>query len=272
MEEGSSSSSTTTCTDTCASLIKQCGTQTICGVSTNCGTCSTGYVCNLGLCIEESTCTDTCSSLGHTCGSVCGVNCGTCSTGYSCEGNGTCIKNCVPTTCIALGRTCGSVSDGCGGTLNCGSCSTGYSCAGNGTCIKDDGTLKYIVENGIGYSDIIVSSSASNEVKLAATYFQMYIYNMTGVRLPISNTINQSKLYHVYIGQSSYTDNLGITSAGCENGGFKIISGTNYLALIGDDEPFVLSGPDNYAEWDSLTGDTWENDFIDFYGWNYNSA
>ena len=60
--------STTTCTDTCASLVKQCGTQTICGVSTNCGTCSTGYVCNLGLCIEESTCTDTCSSLGHNCG------------------------------------------------------------------------------------------------------------------------------------------------------------------------------------------------------------
>lgn len=38
-----------TCTDTCSSLSKSCGTHTICGVSTNCGTCRTGYRCSEGI-------------------------------------------------------------------------------------------------------------------------------------------------------------------------------------------------------------------------------
>ncbi len=140
---GSSSDNTDeTCTDTCASLVKQCGTHSICGVNINCGNCSSGYVCSSGLCVLEETCTDTCNSLNYNCGthSICGVNvtCGTCSTEYSCQvSNGTCMKDCTPTTCVALSRTCGTVSNGCGGTLNCGTCSTGYSCAVNGTCIKE---------------------------------------------------------------------------------------------------------------------------------------
>ena len=215
-----SSGGSSGCTDTCASLVKQCGTHIICGESVNCGNCSTGYVCSLGLCIPN-----------------------------------VCTPNCV-------GKNCGS--DGCGGS--CGTCSTGYTCQINGTCLKDDVNLRYIVKNGAGYADIIVASNAPNIVKLAADYFQIYIYNMTGVRLPISNSVNQSKDYHIYIGRSSYTDNLGINSQGCENDGFKMVSGANYLALIGDDAPFVLSGPTNYPEWDSLTGKKWANDFIDYYG------
>jgi len=267
---GGGSSEGETCTDTCSSLVKQCGIQTICGSNVNCGTCSTGYVCSSGLCIANSTCTDTCSTLRYNCGvhSICGtgVNCGTCSTGYSCQINGTCIMDnfCTPT---CSGKTCGG--DGCGGS--CGTCSTGYSCQINGTCLKDDVNLKYIVQDGVGYADIIISSDAPNMVKLAAEYFQMYIYNMTRARLPISNSVNQSKLYHVYIGRSSYTDNLGITSQGCDNDGFKMVSGTNYLILIGDDKPQTLLGPTDYEEWDSLTGDTWANDFIQFYSGQENS-
>ena len=125
---GSSSSSTTTCTDTCASLVKQCGTHTICGESVNCGTCSIGYVCNLGLCIEESTCTDTCSSLGHNCGTVCGVNCGTCSTGYSCIANGTCMKE---------STDCGEVT-----------CKSGEYCS-NGICLLAvSGNTYFVATNG----------------------------------------------------------------------------------------------------------------------------
>ncbi len=260
-----------TCTDTCASLVKQCGTHTICGESFNCGSCSTGYVCSLGLCITNQSCTDTCNSLNYNCGThfICGVstNCGTCLSGYTCQtSNGTCMREniCTP---VCSGKNCGS--DGCGG--NCGVCNSGYTCQINGTCLKDDVNLKYIVENGVGYADIVVASDAPNMVKLAAGYFQMYVYNMTGVRLPISNSVNQSKNYHIYIGRSSYTDALGITSQGCENDGFKMISGTNYLVLIGDDKPQTLLGPDSMEEWDSLTGDTWGNDFIRFYPTQENS-
>ncbi len=252
--------------------------------------------------ITPNVCSNYCPT-GAQCGfNGCGMQCGSgCDSGYLCL-NYQCIKQqsssggggggssggsseddtseqeinenetiCTPTTCSALQRTCGTVSNGCGETLNCGTCTTGYICQYNGTCIKDDGNLKYIVENGIGYADIIISSTAPNMTKLAANYFQMYIYNMTGVILPISNNINSSKQYHVYIGRSSYTDSLGITSQGCEYNGFKIVSGENYIVLIGDDAPFIFSGPDNFEEWDSLTKDKWGNDFISFYPNQFNS-
>jgi len=271
------------CTDTCSTFGYNCGIRNICNISTNCGSCSSGFICNnTGLC----QCNSTCSSLSYQCGTrtVCGesVNCGTCQTGYTCQTNGTCMKNCVPTTCAALSRTCGTASNGCGGTLNCGTCNTGYTCQANGTCIKDDGTLKYIVQNNVGYADIIISSSAPNTVKLAAEYFQMYVYNMTGVRLPISNSADQSKAYHVYIGRSSYTDSLGITSSGCKDGGFKMISGTNYLVLLGDDTvtdvPGITDslGPRDYTEWDAYVRNKWGesfkwgNDFIEAYTSHYN--
>lgn len=40
------------CTDTCSSLEKQCGMQTICGNSVNCGTCQENNECNAGACIS----------------------------------------------------------------------------------------------------------------------------------------------------------------------------------------------------------------------------
>ena len=38
------------CTDTCASLGFECGTQTVCGQSVDCGTCPAGETCTAGIC------------------------------------------------------------------------------------------------------------------------------------------------------------------------------------------------------------------------------
>lgn len=43
-----------TCTDTCLSLNKECGTQLVCGSSVNCGTCSGGYTCTDGKCVSNT--------------------------------------------------------------------------------------------------------------------------------------------------------------------------------------------------------------------------
>ncbi len=274
----------------CSRLTRQCGSVTAndnCGNSrtvSSCGTCQSGYTCSNGLCIQScvpETNAQFCSRLGKDCGNVTGVdncgnsktvNCGSCSSPLTCGGNGTAnVCGCtVSSYTPALNTFCGSrsVTTNCGTTVTMPgtlTCQTGYSCAANGTCVKDSADLKYLVQNGVGYADIIVASNAPNTVKLAGNYFQMYIQNMTGVRLPISNTINNSKQYHVYIGKSSYTDSLGINSNGCEYDGFKIISGSDYLVLIGDDEPFTPYGPTSESQWDALTGGRWENNFINFY-------
>jgi hypothetical protein len=256
----------------------------ICGNVAVCGNCPTGQVCNVATCVNQANCTDSCNSLNYQCGSktICGanVNCGSCSTGYSCQVNGTCIKLPVCTdTCTSLNYPCGSQTV-CGVSTNCGTCSTGYSC-NLGQCVADS-SLNFIVKSGVGRADIIVSSGAPSSVKLAGKLFQTYIYNITGVRLQISSVPNQSKPYHVYIGQSNYTDSLGITSAGCENGGFKMISGSNYLILLGQDNISVVPGmndvpgPSDYAEWDAYVNNKWgeefkwNNDIIEFYPNTYN--
>ncbi len=273
-------------TQFCSRLTRQCGSVTAndnCGNSrtvSSCGTCQSGYTCSNGLCIQscvpESN-AQFCSRLGKNCGSVTGVdncqasrtaNCGSCSSPLTCGGSGTAnVCGCTPTTYTpALNTFCDSrsVTTNCGTTVTMSgtlTCQTGYSCAANGTCVKDSANLKYIVQNGVGYADIIVASNAPNTVKLAANYFQMYIQNMTGVKLPISNTINNSKQYHVYIGKSTYTDSLGINSNECKDGGFKIISGNNYLALIGEDTVFSLNGPRTMTEWDNYVRNKWGESF-----------
>jgi parallel beta-helix repeat protein len=263
---GSSDESDGECTDTCSSLIKQCGTHTICGNSVNCGSCITGYVCSSGFCIQNNTCIANCS--GKSCGeNGCGGVCGSCyfpHTSSSCNSN----YQCVISSCDTGYEDCDSNSNnGCETYIGI-----------NGNC----NSLNYIVENGIGYADIIVSSNAVPSVRLAADYFQMYVYNITGVNLLISNAPNTSKNYHVYIGQSNYTDSLGITDEGCTDGGFKMVSGSNYLVLLGQDDLANMPGmneapgPSDYSEWDAYVETKWGEDFkwgndvIEFYPGSYN--
>jgi parallel beta-helix repeat protein len=142
--------------------------------------------------------------------------------------------------------------------------------------------MKYLVENGAGRAEIIISPTAPSAVKIAADEFQYYVNKISGATLPIVHTINAGVPIHVYIGRSNYTDAMGITSEGCEYGGFKMVSGENYLVLIGDDKLMDIPGP-HYgppdwkststlnAEWYDLTGKAWANDYISSYYRRYNS-
>ncbi|MGV8087284.1 MAG: DUF4838 domain-containing protein [Candidatus Woesearchaeota archaeon] len=144
---------------------------------------------------------------------------------------------------------------------------TGIDCGGN--CIA---CPKYLVENNTGYAEIIISQNAPNMVELAVADLQKYIYNMTGALLPINTIKNESIPYHIYVGQSNYTDNLGITDEGCEFDSFKMISGDDYLVLIGNDD--LMDTPQPYTKrwssetaivreaWDNITNHTWESPYI----------
>lgn len=146
------------------------------------------------------------------------------------------------------------------------------SLAGGGT----SNATMYLVQNGVARADIVVSPTAPNTIQVAAEYLQYYVNQMTGVQLSISNSPSGSLPYHVYVGRSSYTDALGVTSSGCNNGGFKMVSGSNYIVLLGDDRILRVPGfngvpgPQSYAQWDSLTGHQWANDYLDYYGNSYN--
>ncbi|MBN1275241.1 DUF4838 domain-containing protein [Candidatus Woesearchaeota archaeon] len=144
------------------------------------------------------------------------------------------------------------------------------------------GTL-YLVEDGVAQADIVISPSAPPSVSLAADYFQFYLEEMSGATLPISNNPDPAYDFHVYIGQSTYTDALGVTDEDCRDGGFRMVTGDDHLVLLGEDDEDKLPGfegvpgPATIAEWDAYVSDTWggdylwDNDFLHFYDKQRNS-
>jgi len=140
-----------------------------------------------------------------------------------------------------------------------------------------DGQVKdgkhYLVENGVRNAQIIISRRAPSTVKIGARELQTVIRKMSGANLPVRTTIDNNIFFKVYVGRSSFTDSLGITSEGCRDGGFKMVSGDDYLVLIGDDKEYTVAGPHStrrserdspflYKEWYDLAGATWNNEYI----------
>lgn len=137
-------------------------------------------------------------------------------------------------------------------TYSC-SWNRGWQCPPTWQIANYDTEAVILVENNQPRADIIVSSDATNSVQLAAELLQEYLYNMTGANLQINNAPNNDYEFHVYVGESEYTQNLGITSEGTRDGGYKIIAQQNHLVLLGDDKPVNKSRYVSQEEWDAIT-------------------
>ena len=125
----------------------------------------------------------------------------------------------------------------------------------------------YIVKDGSPQAEIIIPDNPMRMVKLAASELQTYIEKISGARLPITNEASEKIPVKIYVGKSKHTDRLKITDEGLKHGAFRVVSGDNYLVLIGHDSEFqtpkifVKSAADKeraLAEWDKVTGHKWE--------------
>jgi len=126
---------------------------------------------------------------------------------------------------------------------------------------------EYIVENGVANADIVISSNPFTTVTLAADELQAIVQQTTGATLPIVTTPTSADV-HIYVGQSSYTEALGISTTGLQYDGFKIASGSNWLALIGADSEYEAIEPTgedsaSLALWDAITGSTYRVPMIE---------
>jgi hypothetical protein len=142
------------------------------------------------------------------------------------------------------------------------------------TCSDDPSVTHYLVENGVPKAQIIIARRAPTTVMLAARELQTAVLKMSGVNLPVRVSVDKDINFNVYVGRSPYTDSLGISSDGCRDGGYKMISGDNYLVLIGDDKEYKILGPHStdwsserdspflFHKWYELTGATWNNEYI----------
>ncbi|MFT5471238.1 MAG: putative negative regulator of RcsB-dependent stress response [Verrucomicrobiales bacterium] len=103
------------------------------------------------------------------------------------------------------------------------------------------GAQTFIAEDGQPRAEIVIADDASRTTRLAAAELQTTVEKMSGAKLPIVAKPGDS--VSIYVGESEHTRKLGVTAKGLEHGAYRMTSGENWLALVGDDTEFVPKEP-----------------------------
>lgn len=125
-----------------------------------------------------------------------------------------------------------------------------------------------LVQDSQPRAQIVIAPESPRMTRLAASELQLYLQKITGARLPITAEPTPG-LPRIYVGTSSFTEELGLSTDGLAHGAFHLRTGDTWLALVGHDadyepiEPWARNrGPSAkhlQEEWDRLTGATWGN-------------
>lgn len=117
----------------------------------------------------------------------------------------------------------------------------------------------FLVENGQPRAEIVIAEKPTRMQRVAAHEFRQQIEKISGARLPIV-TQPSGKAVKVFIGASAQAP---VKADGLKDGAYRITSGADWLALIGEDSEFEPVGPfarNNsdipraQAEWEQIVG------------------
>ena len=100
-----------------------------------------------------------------------------------------------------------------------------------------------LIEDGQARAEIIIAEAPERSVRLAAADLQHYLKKITGVRLQIHTNPTGKVPYKLYIGDSPQTKALGLSSAELQYGAFKIATGKDWMAFLGDNTNFMPTEP-----------------------------
>ncbi|NQV27247.1 MAG: DUF4838 domain-containing protein [Rhodopirellula sp.] len=125
-----------------------------------------------------------------------------------------------------------------------------------------------LVDNAKPVAEIVIAEHPQRTTRLAAHELQTYVEKISGARLSIVTEPSGKVPVRIFVGQSSHTEKLGITASDLQDGDYGIVSGDNWLVLIGDDtnftpiEPWPRGNSDiasgkMQAAWDKITGEHW---------------
>ena len=116
----------------------------------------------------------------------------------------------------------------------------------------------FLTENGEPRAEIILSERPQRSARLAAQELQDQIAKISGARLPIL-TRPTGKAVKVFVGASTHSP---VKADGLQYGAYRIVSGADWMALVGDDTDFTPTAPfaqNNgdikraQTEWEKLT-------------------
>ncbi|MEZ6126929.1 MAG: DUF4838 domain-containing protein [Planctomycetaceae bacterium] len=117
----------------------------------------------------------------------------------------------------------------------------------------------FIVEDGKPHAEIVISTTPTRMQRVAAHEFRMQIEKISGARLPIV-TAPSGEAVKIFIGTSSQNP---VKADGLKYGAYRIASGPDWMALVGDDseftpmEPFAKNNSDiprAQAQWEKIVG------------------
>ena len=126
----------------------------------------------------------------------------------------------------------------------------------------------FLVQDGKVRAEIIITEDPPRTTRLAALELQRYLEKISGAKLLISDQPNPTVPVKIYVGQSSSTDKLNVSTKALKHGAYRIVSGDDWLVLIGDDTDFqpVEPWPRNHNDiasgtmqkaWNKITGEHW---------------
>ncbi|MBC8875074.1 MAG: hypothetical protein H8E44_37100, partial [Planctomycetes bacterium] len=129
-------------------------------------------------------------------------------------------------------------------------------------------TESLLVKDGQPRAEIVIAEQPPRTTRLAAADLQTYVEKISGAKLPIATEPSEDVPVQIYVGESKHAEKLGITAEGLKYGAYRIVSGDNWLVLVGDDMDFVpiepwprsnndiVSGKMQKA-WNEITGEHW---------------
>ena len=118
---------------------------------------------------------------------------------------------------------------------------------------------RFLVQDGQPQSEIVVDENPTRMQRVAAHELRMQIEKISGARLPIVTTPSGTRV-KIFVGASEHNP---ITSDGLKNGAYRITTGSDWMALVGEDseftpgEPFAKNNSDiprAQAEWEKIIG------------------
>lgn len=124
-----------------------------------------------------------------------------------------------------------------------------------------------LVEEGQPKAEIIIAEKPPRSVRVAAQELQDHLLQISGARLAI-RTRPTAGVAKVYVGESAGTRELNLSTEGLQHGAYRIATGADWLALLGDDTDFVpvepwarnnndVRGGTLQAAWNKITGHEW---------------
>lgn len=134
--------------------------------------------------------------------------------------------------------------------------------------LRSEADGPFLVQDGQPRAQIVIAENPQRAVRFAAEDLRTYLEKISGAKLPIVTEPGGNGIAKIFIGKSPHTEKLHITAEGLKDGAYRIVSGADWLVLIGDDSDFTPTGPwaqgnqdivsgKTQGEWEKITGAKW---------------